>query len=177
MKRRTTFDIEGHAHELTFSTYRRLKIFDNPQSAQLFLHALAKAKEIHRFELWAFVVMPEHVHLLVYPSTGTTVAQILRAVKQPSANRILNHLREIESALYEKLHVTSVHGKIERRLWQAGGGYDRNVVSEKTARAMVDYIHQNPVRRGLVESPQEWQWSSYSAYAGGMASIPVDLLA
>jgi putative transposase len=177
MKRRTTFDIEGHAHELTFSTYRRLQVFDDPKSIQIFLYSLAKAKEIHRFELWAFVVMPEHVHLLVYPSTGTTVAQILRAVKQPSANRILNHLRETESALYDKLQVTSNHGKIERRLWQAGGGYDRNVVSEKAARAMVDYIHQNPVRRGLVESPQEWQWSSYSAYAGGMASIPVDLLA
>lgn len=55
---------------------------------------------------------------------------------------------------------------MEFRFWQAGGGYDRNVGDESTLRTMIDYIHQNPVRRGLVDRPEDWIWSSARWYAG-----------
>ena len=65
-------------------------------------------------------------------------------------------------------------GTIERRFWQAGGGYDRNITDPDTARPVIDYIHHNPVRRGLGRSPEEWHWSSARWYAG-IRPIPLEI--
>ena len=65
-----------------------------------------------------------------------------------------------------KLSVKRDDGTTEYRFWQAGGGYDRNVVEQDTLRTMIDYIHSNPVRRGLVDRPEDWTWSSARWYAG-----------
>jgi putative transposase len=56
--------------------------------------------------------------------------------------------------------------RIRRRFWQPGGGYDRNITSIEALRAMIDYIHANPVRRGLVARPEDWEWSSARWYRG-----------
>ena len=50
--------------------------------------------------------------------------------------------------------------------WQPGGGYDRNITSTEALRAMIDYIHANPVRRGLVARVEDWEWSSARWYVG-----------
>ena len=55
--------------------------------------------------------------------------------------------------------------RVRRRFWQPGGGYDRNVVEPATAVRVIEYIHANPVRRGLVERPEDWPWSSARGYA------------
>ena len=54
----------------------------------------------------------------------------------------------------------------EARFWQPGGGYDRNITSTEALRAVIDYIHANPVRRGLVARAEDWEWSSARWYAG-----------
>jgi hypothetical protein len=56
--------------------------------------------------------------------------------------------------------------RVRHRFWQPGGGYDRNITSIAALRAMIDYIHANPVRRGLVAKPEDWEWSSACWYAG-----------
>jgi putative transposase len=56
--------------------------------------------------------------------------------------------------------------RVRRRFWQPGGGYDRNITSIEALRAMIDYIHANPVRRGLVARAEDWEWSSARWYAG-----------
>ena len=56
--------------------------------------------------------------------------------------------------------------RLRRRFWQPGGGYDRNITSTETLRAVIDYIHANPVRRGLAASAEGWEWSSARWYAG-----------
>ena len=58
-------------------------------------------------------------------------------------------------------------GKTVFRFWQAGGGYDRNIISYKAARNSVNYIHLNPVRRKLVETPRLWEYSSFIQYMDG----------
>ena len=50
--------------------------------------------------------------------------------------------------------------------WQSGGGFDRNLIKPDTLMTMIDYIHMNPVRRGLVEKPAEWTWSSLAWFLG-----------
>ncbi len=65
--------------------------------------------------------------------------------------------------------------KTERLFWQSGGGFDRNVIKPGTRMKMIDYIHMNPVRRGLVENPEPWKWSSAVWYLGaGAVPICVD---
>jgi putative transposase len=64
--------------------------------------------------------------------------------------------------------------KTERLFWQSGGGYDRNVTEPRTLREMIDYIHLNPVRRGLVERPEDWKWSS-AAWFLGVGDSPLRL--
>jgi len=64
--------------------------------------------------------------------------------------------------------VTRLRGtRIERHFWLPGGGYDRNIETSTALLRMIDYIHMNPVRRGLIETPSEWKWSSAAWYLNG----------
>jgi putative transposase len=65
-----------------------------------------------------------------------------------------------------------MNGKVHYRFWQRGGGYDRNAIEPATLRMMIEYIHNNPVGRGLVEHPTDWLWSSARFYEG-YSSVPI----
>src|SRR5262249_59037607 len=86
----------------------------------------------------------------------------------------IEHLRAHAPAFLERLTVTRGDGSREHRFWQAGGGYDRNVVEPETARLIIDYIHHNPVRRGLVERPEDWTWSS-ARWNAGLWPVPLGM--
>jgi len=122
--------------------------------------ALDHARAELEFDLWAYVFMPEHVHLIVYPRRRKyDIAEIRQAIKEPVGRRAMNYLRQNRPDWLPKL--TRRRGKREDRLfWQSGGGYDRNIREPITLMAMIEYIHLNPVRRGLVERAVDWQWSS-----------------
>jgi len=65
----------------------------------------------------------------------------------------------------------SLSGLPSYRFWQRGGGYDRNLVSKQAVLNSIEYIHNNPVRKGLVKSPEDWNWSSAGFYAGKSDSL------
>lgn len=110
--------------------------------------------------------MPEHVHVLLWPTEDPySISAILKSVKQPVARATIRYLRERAPNWLRNLEVVRA-GKIEHRFWLEGGGYDRNIFDEHVAWTCVEYIHANPVRRGLVEHPTDWPWSSASWYAG-----------
>jgi putative transposase len=166
-KRRVTFNEPGHAHELTFSCHQRLPLLSKDRTRQWFIDALDEARHAWRFEVWAYVVMPEHAHLLVLPlDEGYDIASILKAVKQPVARHATDYLRANAPGWLERLKVTRPSGRTEYRFWLQGGGYDRNVTEPRTAWEIVRYFHDNPVRRGLVADPLDWPWSSARCYAG-----------
>jgi putative transposase len=128
------------------------------------------------FELWAYVIMPEHVHLLVFPAhDGYSISDLLKSIKQPVARKAINYLRINAPDRLETLRVTWPAGRVEHRFWEQGGGYDRNIYTPKAAWGSVEYLHLNPVRRGLVGCDTDWAWSSARCYAG-MAGVelPVD---
>jgi putative transposase len=105
--------------------------------------------------------MPEHVHLLIYPKDKVySIPRILRAVKAPAAKEILKAI----PSMRDKCRVSQSHGPDEFRFWMAGGGYDKNICHSRVAWAEVRYINNNPVRRGLVQSPDEWDYSSARNY-------------
>jgi len=132
-----------------------------------FIDALKKARDTHGLDLWAYVIMPEHAHVLLFPRwEGYSLPAILKSIKQSVARRAVLYLRRERPERLRDLEVRWPSGRVEHRFWQQGGGYDRNVVDVNTAWKVVRYIHANPVRRGLVAGDVDWPWSSAGFYAG-----------
>jgi putative transposase len=165
-KRRRRYHQPGQPRELTFSCYRRFRFLDRERTRQWFRDALEAARTEYGFQLWAYVLMPEHVHLLVYPEGNVQeMSNFLRDVKEPVARQALAHLRAFAPQWLARLRVRE-GTRMRHRFWQPGGGYDRNIANACALRATIDYLHSNPVRRGLVRKAEEWQWSSARWYAG-----------
>ena len=155
----------GDLHELTFSCYHRLPLLTNDLWRQWLSRSIDEAGQQTEIELAAFVFMPEHIHLLVVPTTNKPeIDRYLAHVKQPFSKLMKAILLETHSSLINRLTVQERPGKTCFRFWQEGPGYDRNLTKPSTIEAAIDYIHQNPVRRGLVKRATDWKWSSASWY-------------
>jgi len=94
-QRRRSRDFPGHAHELTFTCYQRYRFLSVERPCLWLADAIGRARTLHDFALWAFVFMPEHVHLIIAPRReASSVSAILQSIKQPVAQRALRHLRK-----------------------------------------------------------------------------------
>jgi putative transposase len=99
------------------------------------------------------------------------------ALKVPVQRRALAFLRRNAPHFLPRLRDARTSGEVHCRFWQRGGGYDRNVTDPGTLRAMIEYIHANPVRRGLVDRAADWPRSSARFYEGlPDAGLPMDPL-
>ena len=172
MSTRRNRNTPGDAHELTFTCYHRYPFLKAERACQWLADAIHEARMKHDFDLWAYVFMPDHVHLIVKPRQLVyDIAVIRSAIKEPVSRKAFDYLRDHDPAWLEKL--TTPRGqKSERHFWQTGGGYDRNITQGDTLLAMIEYIHANPVRKKLCERPQDWRWSS-AAWFYGMNEIPL----
>jgi len=130
----------GNLHFLTFSCYRRHPLLKSPSHRDLFLQALERMRKLYRFYVCGYVVMPEHVHLLVSEPEQKLLATAIQAVKQSVSRR--------------------ARKKAGEAFWQVRY-HDFNVRTEAKLIEKLDYMHNNPVKRGLVSSAEEWKWSSY----------------
>lgn len=163
--RRKSYPARGDAHEFTFSCYRRHPFLLNSEHKKLFFAALNEARDEHDFLVCAYVVMPEHVHVLIWPLNDEyDLPGILQSMKQGVGQKAIFRAKRRGDA--DKFLEPSKSGKMQFRFWQAGGGYDRNFRTAKAIWAAIRYIHNNPVARKLVENPGDWEWSSYNAYEG-----------
>ena len=162
-KRLRRWQPAGTSRFLTFSCTGRLPLFRREETRDRFLFYLDESLDGRAIELLAFVVMPEHVHLLVRPGPdGGEVAVFLKRLKMRFAYETLQIWRESRPAAYRA--VTGTHGMA--RFWLPGGGFDRAVRSEDAFWRHRTYIHQNPVKRGLVERAEDYRWSSAWRRAG-----------
>jgi putative transposase len=160
------FNDPGHAHCLTFSCYRRQPFLSKDRGRQWFVDAVERAREKHHFHVWAYVVMPEHIHLLVWPTEKVyDIENVFYSVKQSVAQRALHFVRRHSPGFLVRMEDRQPSGPVHYRFWQRGGGYDRNVIEIATIYKLIEYIHANPVRRGLCERPEDWQWSSAADFA------------
>ena len=158
------FNDPGNIHFLTFSCYQQLPFFKSDRAKQWLIEAIANAREKHKFALLAYVIMPEHAHLLVQPLIGPyDIAALLKGIKQPVARKAKRFLEKENPAWLKKLTVKSRSREVFR-FWQAGPGYDRNIRDEKELLEKIQYIHNNPVKNGLAATPEEWPWSSAGWY-------------
>ncbi|MDP1661305.1 MAG: hypothetical protein Q8L55_05260 [Phycisphaerales bacterium] len=138
----------------------------NPLVADLMVSCIALARERHRFHLIAYAVMPEHVHLLLWPRIpGSSCRQALATMKMSFAARALARWKELKAPLLKRL--TDPQGRL--CVWQRGGGYDRNIMSDEERLEKATYIHTNPCSAGLCIRPEEYRWSSAAWYKGNKA--------
>jgi putative transposase len=159
-KRRVRYNEPGEPRELTFSCYRHYAFLGRDRTREWFGAALEEAGTQFAFQLWAYVVMPERVHVLVYPGdVPERMSDFLQAVKEPVARKAIRHLKENAPEWLARGSVGEGR-HLRHRFRQPGGGYDRNITSTETLRAVIDYVHANPVRRGLVARADDWEWSS-----------------
>jgi len=155
------FENTRHLHELTFSCYRRMPLLTNDPWRGILAASLNTACREESFDLVAFVFMPEHVHLLVLPLTSdSSLSRLLARTKQPTSKQIREFLGENNSPLVQQLTVQERPGKFCFRFWQEGPGFDRNLFAPAAIASSIDYIHMNPVKRGLCQSAVDFKWSS-----------------
>jgi putative transposase len=144
------FHESRQVHFLTFSCYRRQPNLASAHACATFLSALERVRLSHRLCVYGYVVMPEHVHLLMNEPERGNLARAMQSLKQGVARRLA--LRAADS------------------FWQARY-YDFNVWSEGKFVEKLRYIHRNPVRRGLVARPEDYLWSSFRHYANGETGV------
>jgi putative transposase len=158
------FNIAGHTHYLTFSCFDGLPLLLNDTWRMWLSKAINTALRRHHFQLTAFVYMPEHIHMIVWPRHGDyKIEDFLYTVKKPFSDRIKKDLIRTSDARLERLSLQE-GGKTRFRFWQKGPGHDRNLFNQEKIVKAAEYIHNNPVRRGLCKSPEEWRWSSWNFY-------------
>jgi putative transposase len=134
-------------HFVTFSCHHRDPLLANSHARDVFEQTLERARRWYGFFVSGYVVMPEHVHLLISEPERASLSLALQMLKQITAHQ----LRPPEGSPF----------------WQPRY-YDFNVWSEDKRIEKLRYIHRNPVKRGLVERPEDWPWSSFRHYAAGV---------
>jgi REP-associated tyrosine transposase len=172
-KTRKSWNEIGHAHFLTYSCHQGLPSLNRDRSRQWVIDAMIDARERQKLDLLAYVIMPEHVHLLLFPNDPDyEMRYILNALKRPVSDAAKNHLiRTNQTHWIERLTVRYPSRHVFR-FRRPGGGYDRNVFQQRKLSQLIEYIHANPVRRGLVDTPTEWRWSS-AGFWEGETEVPI----
>ena len=164
-KRVHHYDHPGQAHELTFSCYHRWPLLEQDEFKTMLSTSIDRGVDKHGFQLVGFVFMPEHVHLLVFPTTvEARISALLYAIKRPHSHRTKQWMLAHNDNWLDRLTVQERPGKTVFRFWQEGSGYDRNIESSNVLNASLEYIHANPVRRGLCDRVDQWKWSSWHHY-------------
>lgn len=146
------------ARFLTFSCYQRLTLFGTSVIRDAFAEHMLRVAGEARLRFFAWVIMPEHVHLVVsQPTHPQTTASWMQRLKEPFARRVLARWRQLDAPVLARLQDRS--GSFH--FWQRGGGYDRTLVSRDEVYRKSTYVEENPLCRGLVESLDDWRWSSW----------------
>jgi putative transposase len=154
----------GDLHFVTFSCYRRRPLLGTVRARDRFVKILDEVRRRHDFRLIGYVVMPEHVHLILSEPAKKTPSKTLQVLKQKVARALLKKRRK---TLPGQLSLRFEDAPAEEpHFWQRRF-YDFNIWSEKKLREKLEYIHANPVQRRLVLHPKEWPWSSWAHYAKG----------
>ena len=136
-----------------------MRFLATPPARDLFLEMLEATRRRYQFTVSGYVVMPEHVHLLVGEPKRSTLDKSIQALKQTVAVRLLKKRPKVAGE--------------ERHFWTTRY-HDFNVSNEPKRVEKLRYLHRNPVVRGLVEKPEDWIWSSFRHYASGLVG-PVEI--
>jgi len=158
----------GHLHFITFSCYRRLPLLKTARAWDIFVKELGKVRDEMGFHLFGYVVMPEHVHLLMSEPKQGTPSTVLQKLKLRVARKLRKRGRP--ACVGQMRLPFGETGMPLRAFWQARF-YDFNVYSKGKKTEKLNYMHANPVIRGLVKHPRDWASSSWGFYYGGALGL------
>jgi putative transposase len=136
-------------HFITFSCFHRFPFLQQSEPKDFVEATLERIRASHQARIYAYVLMPEHVHLLMNEPPFIVLAQFLKALKQMTSRTLK---------------------KNRPRFWEQRY-FDSNVHGEEARSDVIRYIHRNPVKRGLVARPEQYRWSSFTHYATGIPGI------
>ena len=161
------FHESGQSHFVTFCCYHRRRCFKTDANCRIFESALERVRRSYRLYVYGYVVMPDHVHLLISetqaesgpfkPAFGLSGEGWLN---RPQEYTIADALKSLKQGVSRRLIGNAAH------FWQKRY-YDFNIRNYPQFVEKLRYIHRNPVRAGLCERPEDWQWSSFLHYATG----------
>ncbi len=163
---RRIFDDQLYAHFVTFSVDRRRRLLNHDHPKRILLGVLGEELELHHASLIGFVIMPDHVHALVwFPETGK-LSGFMHGWKRKSSFHIRNWY-DAEAPNY------GLKTGATERFWtpkyHSFEIYEMAKLEEK-----LNYMHENPVRRGLVQRTTDWKWSSARWYVWHMTvGVPI----
>jgi len=171
-------DEYGHTHFLTMSCHKRLQFFRHNSVKNVFINAMRNTRGNAGVRWIGYVIMPEHVHLLLFPQHPgredvIPISTILQDLKQYVGRHGKRALRDVwarDRTLGSAPLDAWACGKGAKPFWKPRG-YDFNVTIEATLHGKLDYMHRNPVTRGLVDRAEQWLWSSYCFYELGDDSL------
>jgi len=148
-----------HLHFITCSCYRRMPLLRSARGRDRLLSVLEQTRKRYRFVVVGYVVMPEHIHLLLNEPEVGTPSTVMQVLKQRTARALLPKIKPCD------LRQIKLFGETPERapFWQTRF-YDFNVWTEKKRVEKLRYRHRNPVQRGLAAAPEDWRWSSYRFY-------------
>jgi len=136
-------------HFITFSCFHRLSFLEVSQPKAVVEAILEQTRARHEARIYAYVLMPEHVHLLINEPPRILLAQLVKVVKQGSSRKLRGDRDQFWQPRY----------------------FDASIRGEHARSEVVRYIHRNPVKRGLVADPRDYPWSSFNHYATGVRGI------
>lgn len=166
------YDVAGHVHFWTISCYRRLGFFWHDELRRVVVEGLRILQRRFNVCLIAYVIMPDHVHVILYPhSRGDDepipISRLLHAFKQHVGHHGKVALRQVyqkEGQLWsDPLNAWALGSHAKQVIWSPRG-YDFNIDRHDTLLEKIDYCHKNPIGRGMVESADQWVWSSFRFY-------------
>jgi len=127
---------------VTKCTESRRTLLGSPAAAEIIIQSWAFVRGQGQIKLLAFVVMPDHYHVVIALLPGGSLSKVMNRVGSFTANQIRQALG------------------VQHRIWQDDGFYDRACRDDAEVREIAEYIHHNPVRKGLVERAEDWLFSS-----------------
>jgi putative transposase len=158
------FQESKQTHFVTFSCYHRRPLLTTAPAKRIFELALERVRRSSRLSVYGYVIMPEHVHLLVSEPNRGLLADALKSLKQGVSRRLVDG-----GPFKPSFGLSGDFGMSEdspQHFWQKRY-YDFNVRNYGQFLEKLRYIHRNPVKRGLCERPEDWAWSSFRQYAIG----------
>jgi putative transposase len=151
-------DDDHSVRYITFSCFHRQQYLNNDIAKKLLIEQIDISRINNNFKLLGYVLMPEHVHLVIFPETGTKIGTLLGSIKKRMSKRYFQ--------------IIDINTASKRYVFWEKRCYDHNCRSTETVREKIKYCHNNPVKRGLVDNPGDWRWSSHNWYCGNR-DVPI----
>jgi putative transposase len=166
----------GQLHYITFTCYHRIQYLNLAFARGVFEQTLERVRRWYNLYIIGYVVMPEHVHLLLSEPERSSLAVALQMLKQISSRKLHKLDGPQMDGPYKmggprfRPPLAKRGEQVDQPIWQKRY-YDFNVFSDHKRIEKLRYMHRNPVKRGLVEKPEDWKWSSYRHYLTGMEGV------